>query len=426
MNETSQAIHSEAPALFELLSDLGQRVQFPADIPFQAAEARDTELNATIGQITDGEGRPIALPQMTSVVEGLSAVDLDRSFLYSPVAGIDELRQSWREWQRRGRNESEASSLPIVTLGLTHGLALIADLFSGPGRAVAVAKPFWGNYAQTFKTRTGAAMFTAPAYVGNRYNCEAVAEALSTAPAGEPAVAILNLPSNPGGYMPTVDERDAILDSLVRVAEDRPLLVICDDAYQGLVYEEEIPRHSMYWDLAGAHDRLVPVKVDGATKELAFFGGRVGFLTFPFAPDSRVAAAIESKVKCLLRAAVGSPVSMSQMVALMALRSVSLEEEVERVRQILESRSRRLRELLAGLDGRHARVLPFNSGCFALLELNADQGRSSESVRRSLLENYDTGLISIAPNYLRIAFCSIAEESLPELVHRIGLALEDS
>ena len=409
-----------------MLSDLGQRVQFPADIPFQAAEARDTELNATIGQITDGEGRPIALPQMTSAVEGLSSPDRDRAFLYSPVAGIDELRQRWREWQRRGRIEGELSSLPIVTLGLTHGLALIADLFSGPGRAVAVAKPFWGNYAQTFMTRTGAAMFTAPAYIGNRYNCEAVAEALSTAPAGEPAVAILNLPSNPGGYMPTASERDAIRNSLVRVAESRPLLVICDDAYQGLVYDEEIPKHSMYWDLAGVHERLVPVKVDGATKELAFFGGRVGFLTFPFAPESRVAAAIESKVKCLLRATVGSPVSMSQMIALRALRSTSLDEEVERVKQLLASRYRRLRELLTRLDGRHARVLPFNSGCFALLELNAEEGRSSDSVRRSLLENHDTGLISIAPNYLRIAFCSIAEESLPELVHRIGLALEDS
>ena len=202
-------------------------------------------------------------------------------------------------------------------------------------------------------------------------------------------------------------------------------MVICDDAYQGLVYEEKIPRESMYWDLVGAHERLVPIKVDGATKELSFFGGRVGFLTFPFEPDSRVAAAIESKVKCLLRATVGSPVSMSQMVALTALRSASLDEEVERVRQILASRYRRLRELLARLDGRRARVLPFNSGCFALLELTAEEGRSSDSIRRVLLENYGTGLISIAPNYLRIAFCSIAEESLPELVHRIGLALEE-
>ena len=83
-----------------MLSDLGQRVQFPADIPFQAAEAREAELNATIGQITDGEGRPIALPQMTSAVDGLSALDRDRAFLYSPVAGIDELRQRWRKWQK--------------------------------------------------------------------------------------------------------------------------------------------------------------------------------------------------------------------------------------------------------------------------------------------------------------------------------------
>ncbi|HEX3557509.1 MAG TPA: hypothetical protein VIA62_30140 [Thermoanaerobaculia bacterium] len=66
--------------------------------------------------------------------------------------------------------------------------------------------------------------------------------------------------------------------------------------------------------------------------------------------------------------------------------------------------------------------LPFNSGCFALVEL-ADLpeglGLDSETVRKHLLAHHDTGLISIAPRYLRIAHCSVDAAALPELVQRL-------
>ena len=424
MNQTSQIIRSQAPVLFELLSELGRVSEFPADIPFQAAEARGKKLNATIGQITDGHGHPIPLPSMASALGSLRDLDRDRAFLYSPVGGVEELRHLWRDWQRRGRSSHELSSLPIVTVGLTHGLSLIADLFGGRDRAVAVARPFWGNYAQTFRTRTGANILSAPAYAAWRFNSTAIAEALAGVPPGDPAVAILNLPSNPGGYMPTVEEREAIRSSLIEIADQRPLLVVCDDAYQGLVYEAGIPDESMFWDLSGAHENLIPVKVDGATKELSYFGGRVGFLTFPFDPESPVASAIESKVKCLLRATVGSPVSTGQVVAMAALRSSALSTEVGRIRELLGARYRRLKGSLGSLDPSRVRTLPFNAGCFTLLELESAVDGSAELMRQRLLSEYDVGLISIAPNYLRIAFCSIDEEAIPELVRKIGLALE--
>ena len=109
--------------------------------------------------------------------------------------------------------------------------------------------------------------------------------------------------------------------------------MICDDAYAGLVYDDRVPRRSPYWDLVGRHPDLVPVKIDGATKELSFFGGRVGFLTFPFEPGSPAAAALDSKVKFLLRATVGSPVAPSQVLVAQALGSADLDAEIEAVRR---------------------------------------------------------------------------------------------
>ena len=426
LDRLNRILQEETPALFAALSPLGRRVIFPPDIPFQAAQARGKAFNATIGQITDGRGGAVRLPSLARGLDGLSDEVRDRALLYSPVEGFPELRRAWREHQLRSLPDdiqAPPSTLPQATVGLTHGLALVADLFGGEGRAVAVPAPFWGNYRQTFATRTGARMVSAPAFEGG-YNHAAIPQALAGLPEGEPAVAILNLPSNPGGYSPTVGERRRIREALVSVAEVRPLVVVCDDAYAGLVYDDDISRHSMFWELVGAHPNLVPVKVDGATKEVSFFGGRVGFLTFGVDPESGAAEALESKVKCLSRATLGSPVAASQVLLLEALRSDRLGDEVEALRRRLARRVEVLRKALERVDPELLRPLPFNSGCFALTELPEGSGLSAEEVRGHLLDHEDTGLVSIAPRYLRIAHCSVRAEAIPELVERIERGVE--
>lgn len=421
------AIHDASPALHDALSPLGRRAFFPLDIPAQAAEARGKRYNGTIGQITDGAGGAVALPSMAAALSGLPPAARNRALLYSPIEGVAEVRRLWREWQRRDLGERGGdllSTVPTVTAGLTHGLSIAADLFGGDGRAVAVPTPFWGNYRQAFALRTGARMVSAPAYREGRWDPGAIEAALGGAGlgAGEPAVAIVNFPSNPGGYSPTAAERAALAESLVRVAEQRPLVVLCDDAYAGLVFEEGVPTRSPFWELQGLHPNLVPVKIDGATKEFSFFGGRVGFVTFPFAPESPAAVALESKVKCLVRAAMGSPVATSQVVLLQALESGRAAEEVEAVRKLLARRWRALSVALAELDRALLDPLPSNAGCFALVALGPEpreRGLVAGEIRRHLLEAEDTGLVSVGDHHLRIAHCSVAEEDLPELVRRM-------
>ena len=403
------------------LSDLGRRSAFPPDIPHQSAEARGKELNATIGQITDGAGGPVAPASLRSAFAGLERSAADRSILYSAVEGIDEVR---RLWAVRLRGAATAPfTVPQVTVGLTHGLSLVADLFVGPDRPVAVASPFWGNYRQVFALRRGGRVVTGEAYRDGRFNPRAIVEALAREPPGRPALAILNFPSNPGGYSPTAGERRQLLDGLLEEADRRPLVVVLDDAYAGLVYEPGVPAGSLFWELAGRHPGLAPIKVDGATKELSFFGGRVGFLTFALDPQGPAAAALESKLKCLLRATVGSPPAASQVALAAALRDPATPGQMEEIRGRLAARYRALADALAGVDRELLKPLPFNSGCFSLLELRPELDLSSEEVRRELLDRHDTGLISIAPRYLRIAFCSVRRAALPEIVGRLEAAV---
>jgi aspartate/methionine/tyrosine aminotransferase len=403
----NEALEREAPALFRALSPLGRRAASPAGAP-PAVRPPGT-----------------GLPDLASAFSGLSAQDLDDALHGSPVAGLPEVRHRWRQWQRRSAPEDVPSSLPVVTAGLSHGLSLLADLFGGEAKAVAVPQPFWGNYRQAFATRTGSRLLTAPAYIDGRYNPRAIAEALAGLPPGEPAVGILNIPSNPGGYSPDREERRATVESLLAEAGRRPLVVVCDDAYAGLVFEPEIPRESLFWELAGAHPNLVAVKVDGATKEFSFFGGRVGFLTFALDPESDAVRALESKLALLVRTGIGAPVAASQVVLLQALRDQGVAGDNEAVRLLLEGRYRALKGALAAVDPALLTVLPFNSGCFALVEIPAALAIDSEVARRHLLVRHDTGLISIAPRYLRIAHCSVDAEALPELVRRLEKGVQE-
>jgi len=422
--DVNRTLETEAPALYRCLSPLGRRAFYPPDIPVQAAEARGARYNATIGELTDGQGGAMPLPSMAAVL-ALSGEDRDRAFLYSPVGGLRELRERWREWQRFGQDEAVPSSLPFVTDGLAHGLSLVADLFAGPGRAVAVAAPFWGNYSQAFALRTGAEMRLGPGYRDGRFNPRALAEALAEVPAGEPAVGLLNFPSNPGGYAPTAAERRELRASLLEIADARPFVVLVDDAYAGLVYEESSPPGSPFWELAGVHEQLIAVKVDGATKEFFFFGGRVGFLTFGYRPGSPVAKALENKLACLLRSTVGSPVALSQVVLLQALRDGAIRDQVAAARRIARERYAAVRPLLAELDPHLLRSLPFNAGFFVLLELPEELGVGADAVRRHLLARHDTGVVAIGERYLRLAVCSVAAAVLPELLRRVELGVSE-
>ena len=425
--EINAAIALESPAIAAALSPLGQRAALPDDVLSQSEEARGTTYNGTIGVITDGKGNALPLPSIAEVLSTLPDEDLNRTILYSKVLGIPEVREAWRRWQRRNVPESKVSSMPVATNGLSHGLSLCADLFGGEGRVVAVPGPFWGNYRQIFGTRTGARVVTAPSIRDGRFHCEVIEDALDGAGLadGEPAVAILHFPSNPGGYSLTANERLQMRASLLRIANQRPLIVVCDDAYTGLVYEEDIPRASLFWDLVGVHNNLIPLKVDGVTKEFSFFGGRVGFLTFPCATDSALFDALESKLGSLIRSTVGSPVATSQMILLQALRRSGVAGEVEVVRKTLEDRYRALRQALDAVDPALLRPHPFNSGCFALVELPEALGLTSDAVRRHLLAKYDTGVVSLAPRYLRIAHCSVDQAQLPELVRHLEAGVRE-
>ena len=191
-------------------------------------------------------------------------------------------------------------------------------------------------------------------------------------------------------------------------SSDKPVVVLCDDAYQGFVYEDGLMARSPFFELADADpERILAVKIDGATKELMFFGSRVGFITF--AASSDAAPAIEDKLKGCTRATVSSAPGISQALVLSALQDPTIDEQrAVLIAQIAE----RYRTLKAGLLDVGLKPWPFNSGFFALLPLDQDP----EDLRQRLLAD-GVGVVAFAGSRsIRLAYSSTSSHALPALV----------
>jgi aspartate/methionine/tyrosine aminotransferase len=318
ITEANAFLAAAAPAVWAALSPLGRRALQPAHfLPLQTAEARGKAFNATIGQITDGHGAAVPLPSMAAALAGLDEGERSRAFLYSPVEGLPDLRRAWREWQRRGQRADLPSSLPMVTVGTAQARMLAAELFVNERRKVILPHPGREGDRELFALRLGAHPLPHALTHGGHFDPAAVSRLLADLPEGEPAVVLLELPREETGYMPVTRERSALCGALAAEAERRPLVVIVDDTWAGL----GTPSSSLFWGLTGRHPNLIPIKVDGADGQRGFPGGRVGFLTLPYEPDSDIARALESKAKMLLRAQVGSPSTTTQVLLLRMLQT---------------------------------------------------------------------------------------------------------
>ena len=393
------AIQAHNPAAGALLSGLGRRIWFPNGVPAQARDARDCPINATIGQVTNGAGGAVPLPVLA---ESSPALPPESVFLYSPQGGNRQLRQRWRD-QIVSRAPTRAG-LPVVTCGLTHGLSLVGDLFIDPGTEVLLPSPCWGNYRLLFGVRREGQLRPYQVVEGDGFNVAGLRRML--AECSGPAVLVLNLPSNPVGYSPTLAEADAIVDAIA--SSPVPLVVICDDAYHGMVWEDGLQPRSLFHRLSHLDPaRVLAVKIDGATKELFFFGGRVGFITV--GTEGEAADALQAKLLGLARSSVSTVSTASQALVLKALNSPDTEPQRAELLAKLETRYRRFK---AGLDAAGLSYMPFNSAFFALIRV----ARPAHDVRRAMLAD-GVGVVAVPDaGAVRVSFASVADDQIDGLV----------
>lgn len=410
--------------VYEMLSTLGKEIYFPKEgILSQSAEASANakKYNATIGIATEN-GIPMHLPAIQDTLSAYKPQDL---YPYAPPAGKPELRTVWREKMIR-ENPSVAGHKfgnPVVTNALTHGLSIVADLFVDEGDVVIYPDKNWENYELTFGIRRHGEIVNFPLFTEDmKFNSQGLREALFAQKDKGKAVVILNFPNNPTGYTPGAKEGEEIVSVITEAAEAGiNVVAVTDDAYFGLFFEDSMSE-SLFGKLAGRHPRILPVKVDGATKEEYVWGFRVGFITFA-SEDAGVLAALEQKTIGIIRATVSSGAHPSQTFVLQALKSPEFEAQKEQKFGVMKGRANKVKALLdSGKYGDVWEYYPFNSGYFMCLKLKTV---NAESLRQHLIREYGVGTIALGDTDLRIAFSCIAEENLEDMFDLIYRGVQD-
>ena len=410
--ESNRDLQNGAPQILSVLSARGKAIYFPfKGILGQSAEAKGAKINATIGTAFEDDNSPLTLECLETMVNIPS-----ESFLYAPSFGMPKLREEWGKLLavKNPGLKGKTFSLPVTTAALTHGLSVAGYLFVDEGDEVLLPDLYWDNYELVFSEAYGAKLVFYNTFANGGFDVAAFSRALNAGKKGKKIV-LLNFPNNPAGYTPTETEYTTLVEEIRRSAEaGNQIVVVLDDAYFGLVYEEGVAQESLFVSLTDLHPNVLGVKLDGPTKEDYVWGFRVGFMTFGFkGANGAQLKALENKAAGAVRGTISNVSCLGQSLLLKAYTDPKYAGQKKQKYEILARRARKIREIAQNHPeyAQSFEMIPFNSGYFMCVK---PLGVDPEALRKELLANYSTGVIVLS-GLIRIAFSSVPFDLIDSL-----------
>jgi len=407
--------------VIDLLSEKGRGAFFPSKgILGQSAEAKSSQINATIGTAFEEDGSPLALECLEEMINLPST-----AFLYAPSFGLPDLREKWQTMlsEKNPTLAGKSISTPVVTNALTHGISVAGFMFTNPDDSIILPDMYWGNYNLVLKQAYNVKLQTYPTFQNQEFNIAGLEKLLNQS--GKKKIILLNYPNNPTGYTATKNEAKQICQVLKQAADNgKQIVVLLDDAYFGLVYQDDVYQESLFAPLADLHSNILAVKLDGPTKEDYAWGFRIGFITFACKnATAEQYKALEAKAAGIVRGSISNSSRISQELLLKAYQSKTYKQEKENKFNILKARYKMICQILAENPQYQDsfKAMPFNSGYFMCVQ---PQGVDSEAVRQELLNNFSTGVIAI-PRVIRIAFSAVPQDKLATLFANLHQAIQN-
>lgn len=426
--ELNEIIQESNFHILDMLSDMGKALFFPKGILSQSAEAKHKadKINATIG-IAKEKNSVLSLSSITKYVKD---IEPDKYLPYAPSFGIPELRKQWKSdlFKKNPSLTGKDISLPVVTSGITHGVSILSDMWVDKDDIIVLPDMMWGNYNMIFCVRNSGRIVHYKAYDDalTKFNIDSFEAVIrEQAQKNDKVITILNFPHNPSGYSLSVEEAERVATIIIDIAESGTNVVAaCDDAYFGLFFEVETSKESIFTKITGKSDRLLAVKLDGATKEDYVWGFRTGFITYGVCgKDKEIFEALEKKTAGCIRGNISNASHLSQTILLKAMADENYDSDKQEKFDLLKLRANRMKQVLK--DPKYAEgfdVYPFNSGYFMCIRL---KDVNAEDLRIHLLNEYGTGLISIGDKNIRVAFSCLEEADAETLFDIILRGIQD-
>ncbi len=190
---------------------------------------------------------------------------------YTPVGGIDPLKDAVIEKFRKDNNLEYARDEIIVSCGAKHSLYNIAQALYGTGDEVIIPSPYWVSYPDQVILNDAVPVFV-KTYEKDKFMLKP--DVLESHITKKTKAIILNSPSNPTGL--TYDKKT--IEGIAGVALKHNLYVISDEIYEKLTYDGFT--HISIASLSNEIKARTLV-VNGLSKAYAMTGWRIGYTAGP-------------------------------------------------------------------------------------------------------------------------------------------------
>ncbi len=250
---------------------------------------------------------------------------------YSPVAGRSDFKKAIiRKLRKENRIDAGEENI-IVTCGSTEAILLALIATVDPGEGVMLPDPGFLSYKPTVEVLNGIPI-SVPLLEGDGFQPDTDVMEKLIIPE-KTRVLIMNSPSNPTGTVFTKRALEEVADFVV----EHRLLVLSDEAYEKLVYDDA--RHVSMGSLSGMGDYVMTLH--SFSKTYAMPGFRLGYACGP-----------EEIVKAMTRLHVFSSLTaptVSQVAGIEALNGP--QEAVERMRKEYDRRRKMLLKRVREVPG---------------------------------------------------------------------------
>jgi len=189
---------------------------------------------------------------------------------YTPVAGLDDLRESISNKFFRDNKLKYSKEQIVVSTGAKQSLANICLSLLNPGDEVLLPCPFWVSYSEIIKLAEGVPV-RIPSSVDNNFKVSP--EQIKNSITKNTRMFMFSSPCNPSGSVYTKDE----LEQIAKIFKKHPKIhIVSDEIYEHINFTNE---HYSIGRIESIKDRVITV--NGVSKGFAMTGWRVGFIGAP-------------------------------------------------------------------------------------------------------------------------------------------------
>ncbi|MFE9020482.1 pyridoxal phosphate-dependent aminotransferase [Streptomyces sp. NPDC007808] len=228
------------------------------------------------GSINLGQGFPDTDGPEEVREAAVRALRDGRGNQYPPGPGVPELRTAIAAHQERRYGLSyDPDGEVLVTAGATEAIAAALLALLEPGDEVIALEPYYDSYAACIAmaggTRVPVTLRPGGSDTDRRFRLDL--DELRAAVTDRTRLLLINSPHNPTGTVLTRAE----LAVIAELAVERDLLVVTDEVYEHLVFDDA--EHLPLATFPGMRERTVTI--GSAGKTFSFTGWKVGWVTAP-------------------------------------------------------------------------------------------------------------------------------------------------